>query len=89
MPAQLTDELHRAVIEQGDQPLEIIDPATNRRYVLLSREQYDRLKPLFEEDPLSISEQNWLLQQAGRRAGWDDVEMDDYDRYDELKSRQK
>jgi hypothetical protein len=37
-------------------------------------------------DRLSIDEQQRLLRDAGRRAGWDDSAMDDYDRYDQLKA---
>jgi hypothetical protein len=88
MTATLNDELQQIVRSHGDRPVEVLDPATNRAYVLISRDQYDRLRPLFENDPLSLSEQRRLLQDAGRRAGWDDPAMSDYDRYDELKHQQ-
>ena len=61
----------------------MVDPATNKVYLLISREQYDKLKPLFENEPLSNLEQRELLRQAGRRAGWDEPAMDAYDHYDE------
>ena len=75
----LTPELRKAVEEAGDQPVEIIDPETQRRYVLLRADVYERLHSLFEERPLSKDEWRFLLEQAGKRAGWDDPEMDVYD----------
>jgi len=83
MTAKLSDELRREIEQHGDQPIEVVDPGTNKVYFLIAREQYDRLKPLFEEEPLSEQEQRELLRRAGARAGWDDPEMDAYDRYDE------
>lgn len=83
MIARLNDELQHALAQRGDAPLEVLDPRTERLYVLISREQYDRLRDLFDAEPLSLDEQRELLRQAGRRAGWDDPEMDAYDRYDE------
>lgn len=83
MPTELNAEQQRAIQSCGNGPVEVIDPATKRVYLLVAREQYERLKPLLEEDPLTIEEQRRLLQDAGRRAGWDDPQMDAYDRYDE------
>jgi hypothetical protein len=56
--------------------------------VLVSQDQYDRLRPLFENEPFTLEEQRELLRAAGRRAGWDDAEMDAYDHYDEHRSKQ-
>ncbi|MEX0716800.1 MAG: hypothetical protein WD066_09440 [Planctomycetaceae bacterium] len=86
MTATLNEELRRAVEQQKGRPVEVVDPRTDRVYVLISREQYDSLKPLFESDPVGIEEQRDLLRRAGRRAGWDDPEMDAYDRYDEARA---
>ena len=88
MAAQLSDELRREIQHQGDRPIEVIDPATNKVYLLIPREQYDRLKSLFENESLSNLEQRELLRQAGRRAGWDEPAMDAYDRYDEHRAQQ-
>lgn len=83
MATILSEELQAAVQQHGERPVEAIDPTTNKCYVVVAREQYDRLKPLFESDPISEQEQLELLRKAGARAGWDDAEMDAYDRYDE------
>jgi len=79
MTTEITDQQRAAITAEGDRPVEVVDPQTNRLYVLISREQYERLKPLFEDEPVSESEQRDLLRRAGRRAGWDDPEMDAYD----------
>ena len=87
MAAILSDELRRELERQGDRPVEVVDPGTNKVYLLVPREQYDRLKPLFEDDPLCEQEKRALLQTAGKRAGWDEPEMDAYDRYDEHRAK--
>jgi hypothetical protein len=87
MPTMLNEEQQRALREQAGKPIEVIDPDTNRVYLIIEREQYERLRPLFEDDPLTDLEQRELLRQAGKRAGWDDPEMDAYDRYDEARSQ--
>ena len=87
MAAQLSEELRREIERHGDRPIELVDPATNKVYLLISREHYDRLRPVFEDERLSDLEQRELLRQAGRRAGWDDPEMDAYDDYDERRAQ--
>jgi hypothetical protein len=86
MPVKLSDEVRQELERQGDQPMQVVDPVTNQVYFLIAREQYERLKPLFEDVPLSEQEQRALLRQAGRRAGWDDPEMDAYDRYEDQRT---
>jgi hypothetical protein len=86
MMLQLSSELQQAVRE-GQVPTSVVDPTTNRVYVLLPQEVYERLKPLYEEDPLTLEEQRQLLRDAGRRAGWDDPAMDAYDHYDEHRAK--
>jgi hypothetical protein len=88
MIARLTSELQQALRDSGEEPVRLVDPATNRTYVLISQEQYERLRLLFENDRMSLEEQRQLLRAAGRRAGWDDPEMDMYNDYDEHRSKQ-
>ena len=79
MTTTFPPEMRKALKEAGEQPLEIIDPETHERYVLLKGDVFDRLHPLLQAGSLSKEEQRFLLEQAGRRAGWDDPEMDFYD----------
>ena len=78
----LTPELRQAVDAAGEQPVPIIDQETNQRYVLLRAEVYERLHVLFDQEPLSQREQRFLLQEAGKRAGWDDPAMNIYNDLD-------
>ncbi len=78
MTTTFTLEMRKALEEAGERPLEIIDPGTQQRYVLLKADVFDRIHLLLQGGPLSKEEQRFLLEQAGRRAGWDDPEMDIY-----------
>ena len=87
MTTLLPTELQQAIADHEGKPFSVMDPATKKLYVLVAQEQYERLKPLFEDESLSLEEQRQLLHDAGRRAGWDDPEMDAYDHYDEHRSQ--
>jgi hypothetical protein len=58
----------------------VFDPQTRTTYVLVREEVYERLEALLVPDRLTLPEQQAALQAAGLRAGWDDPEMDVYDR---------
>lgn len=88
MIAKLTAEQAQALRDNDQQPTPVIDPATQERYVLIPQDRYDRLRSLLEDEPFTLAEQRRLLQDMGRRAGWDDPEMDGYDHYDELRGSQ-
>lgn len=64
-----------------------IDPQTKKIYVLVSEETYEHVQALLAPERLPRTEQQALLQAAGLRAGWDDPEMEIYDR--EEKDQQK
>jgi hypothetical protein len=85
MVLQLNNDLAIAIDQQGETPVQAIHPVTGKVFFLVSEEQYRRLKPLFEAEPLTLGEQRLQLQQAGKRAGWDGPTMDAYDRYDDYR----
>jgi hypothetical protein len=87
MSSILSDELARALDEQAGSPLRTVHPVTGKVFFIVSEDRYERLKPLFEHDPLSREEQEFHLREAGRRAGWDDPAMDAYDHYDDERSK--
>jgi hypothetical protein len=62
-----------------------IDPRTRETYALVPLSVYERFKAFFEEDPVTPEEQRYLLREAGKRAGWDDPEMDIYNDLDPRK----
>jgi hypothetical protein len=81
MSIQLTEEQWATV--RGDQlPVRVNDPGQNEAFVLVRADVYERFKALFEEDPVTEQERLFQLQQFGKRAGWDDPEMDVYDDLD-------
>jgi hypothetical protein len=45
---ELTDEQRQALQAERGKPVDVIDPATRQRYVLLAREQYERVRSLIE-----------------------------------------
>jgi hypothetical protein len=46
---ELTDEQRRALQADPGRPVGVVDPATQQQYVLLAREQYERVRPLLEQ----------------------------------------
>lgn len=79
----LPPELQQTLDRHADSPPRLIDPRTNKAYVLLAAEQYERIQTLLEQDGL---EETYPAQvDAAMRAGWGEAPMDDYDRYDELR----
>jgi hypothetical protein len=74
---ELTEQQRR---ELEANPPRVVDPLTNKTYVLVSEEVYERIQDLLVPERLTKNEQQGLLRAAGKRAGWDDPEMDVYDR---------
>ena len=75
---ELNGEQQQALTAQGE-TLNLIDPRTQRVYVLLPQEQYERLKNLPEPGPLTEEERRVILRGVWERANWDDPRMDDYE----------
>ena len=82
MTIQLTVEQSRVLGQNSDSPVHVVDAGTNENYVLVPWDIYERIQSLFTDDELSAMEKRRLLAESGRRAGWDDPEMDIYDDYD-------
>jgi hypothetical protein len=54
MSLTLNDELCRALAERGGKPIELTDDQ-NRRYVLLTAEQYERMARMLENEEIDPS----------------------------------
>lgn len=78
----LTKDQWADVVQASEVPVRVSDPAQSAMFVLVRADVYERFKSLFEEDPVTEQERLFQLQQFGRRAGWDDPEMDVYDDLD-------
>jgi hypothetical protein len=81
----LSPELQQAVDSDAGTPPRLVDPRTNKPYVVLAAEQYERIKSLLEQDD-SLSDTYSAQLESALRAGWGDPAMNDYDRYEELRS---
>jgi hypothetical protein len=79
MTRLLSKELQEAVRDALDEPVTIIDPATNEEYVLVRSAVYAKLQGLMDDGT------KFALREMGRKAGWEDPSMDAYDRLDPRK----
>jgi hypothetical protein len=82
MTIRLTDDQWANVLQGNEFPVQVSNPAQSEKFVLLRAEVYERFKALFEDDPVTEQERRFHLQEFGKRAGWDDPEMDIYDDLD-------
>ncbi|HEY1860162.1 MAG TPA: hypothetical protein VGG61_07400 [Gemmataceae bacterium] len=75
----LTQEQREMLRQSEGEPVRLLDPDTNREYVLLQAEVYDRLRSaLTDLDPRELYP---ALHRALRDEGWDGPQMDEYNRY--------
>jgi len=78
----LPKDIQEAVRTSEDQPIRLTDPETHSEYVVVPANLYDQLQELFYEHTLTQDEKRSLMLQAGKRAVWDDPEMDVYNDLD-------
>ncbi|MEP3479751.1 MAG: hypothetical protein ABJZ55_10925 [Fuerstiella sp.] len=78
MAAKLSPEIDQAIKAHGS-PLQVVSADEQTQYVIISNEQFNLYRSLFDQDGLSVQEQKAILARNGRKAGWDDPEMDAYD----------
>ncbi len=77
----LTDEQAEAAAGSPD-GVRLKDPGTNREYVLVRADVFDRLlESQYDDSPWTTGEREALAWEAGKHAGWD--QMDGYDNYPE------
>jgi hypothetical protein len=85
---ELTEEQRRKLREVNGESIVLIDPETKQEYVLLRADVYERLKRLvYDDSPPTDEEKRRQLAESGKRAGWEDPEMDVYDDYDENRKK--
>jgi hypothetical protein len=82
MPLRLSDEQRKALGGMKDRPVYVVDPVTHARYVLLTEDDYQRARALFEHVTFDVAEMYPLMDEVAREEGWDDKEMDAYDALD-------
>ena len=85
---ELTEEQRQELRQANGREVRLLDPEAGREYVILPAELFDRVKSLLYDDgDWTPEEQLRLLAESGKRAGWDDPEMDVYDSYDENRKK--
>jgi hypothetical protein len=89
MTLELADDLRQAIAAHGGTPIYLVDSASCEGYVLLRVSQFEKLKALSEEDSERFDPAMMypFIEQSFGRAGWDAPEMDDYNAYDENRSK--
>jgi len=81
---ELTEQQLQALGSNGATPLHLVNPRTKETFVLLRLDEYQRLKEEeYDDSPWTDEEMELLAWEAGKQAGWED--MDDYDHYPEKK----
>ena len=75
---ELTETQVQAITAAGKTPPVVVDPKTKTPYVLLRQDVYERLTdPEYDDSPWTDEEMELLAWEAGKNAGWED--MDEYD----------
>jgi hypothetical protein len=76
LTAEQTEALNKG------EAIRLVPPELTVECVLLRADVYDRVKSLlFDDAPLSEAEKIAVMRAAGKRAGWDDPELDVYEEY--------
>jgi hypothetical protein len=86
MTPKLTPELCQALAHQQGQPLQVEDPVTHTRYVLLSLEVYEHLQQVLEYDASEPDPRAFYP--AFAEAVKEDVDAPGMERYDQADPRQ-
>jgi hypothetical protein len=72
---ELTDELSRAVRDNPDGTVVLIDPATQRTFVLVRADEYARLKQgEYDASPWTDEEMDLLAAEDADSLGWEGME---------------
>ena len=75
---ELTEQQLQALETLAAPPLRLVNPQTQETFVLLHVAEYDRLKQEgYDDSPWTQEELHSLAWEAGKQAGWED--MDEYD----------
>lgn len=79
MATNLSDELRQAIDAAQGAPIELIDAQRKERYLLVRADLYERLMARLDLDEPSDAEKKALMQEWGRRAGWEELDSNVFD----------
>lgn len=74
----LPKELQQALQAAGGAPVRVEDPETHAENIVVAADEFESLSRASAAGGFSDAEQDYLLAEAARRAGWDNSEMDIY-----------
>jgi PHD/YefM family antitoxin component YafN of YafNO toxin-antitoxin module len=75
---QLTEDQSQAVSTGEETPPTLVDPRTQTVYVLIRKDLYEQLMDEdYNDSPWTAEERDALAWEAGKHAGWED--MNEYD----------
>ena len=83
----LSEQQRQELQSHEGAPIPVVDEVSQRVYYLIGSEEYDRIRALLVEEPFQPREIYPLIAKSAGEAGWNDPTMDDYDRYDEQRSK--
>jgi PHD/YefM family antitoxin component YafN of YafNO toxin-antitoxin module len=83
----LSESQRQIVQAHNGEPIAVMDDQTRQVYYLISAEQYEQVRALLTAEPFDPRELYPLISKTAAEAGWADPQMDDYDRYDEVRAK--
>jgi hypothetical protein len=84
MKIQLTEQESRDLAASGATPPILVDPCTQITYVLIPRDEYDRMSAAedYVDSPWTAKERDALALEAGKHLRWGEMTEYDEDRRD-------
>jgi hypothetical protein len=78
MTPKLSDEQREALLGHGGAPVDVVDGKTGQTYVLMSTDDYRRVRALLGTEELDVRETYPLQERVAREQGWNDPALDEY-----------
>lgn len=73
---ELNEELRQVLQANPGEPVRLVDPATQKAFVLLSAEEYDRLiEGLYDDSPWTDEEMDLLAAEQADSLGWEGMDV--------------
>lgn len=81
--ATITPEQRQAIEDAGHAPVRLEDPETKARYILMTAEDFERVRSLVDRagatKPDNLQAYYPMMDRVASAEGWDDPAMDIYD----------
>jgi hypothetical protein len=82
MSIRLTEDQSKALEQAKDTPPSVTDPRTQKTYVLVGLDVFERVKALVHDDEYALPDTYRAQLASAMKAGWNDPAMDEYNDYD-------